>query len=280
MYYDGVGKDVDITALPSSFLKQINAGSDCMNHKSFCLKRNIGYREIIVNSKIFNKFYEIINPDYQDIIAIPDGCVDIEFLWKGDRAEAYVCGSPLTGRVSGIGRYDRCFGIRFNPGAVPECFKKRMVQIVNNRCELKEFMRLDEMQPALSRLETLEERTDYFLANFKLQEEIQTNVITSFIIRAVREESGFINITELVNTTGYSHCYVDRIFKNNVGVSVKKYASIIRLQQAIDIVKENKEDEVYERLGFYDQAHFIHEFKRFTSITPTVFLKMNEIAIV
>lgn len=251
-----------------------------MNHKSFCLKQNIGYREIFANSKVFNKFYEIINPNCQDIISIPDGCVDIEFVWKGDTAGAYVCGSTLSGRVSGIGMYDKCFGIRFNPGAVPECFKKRMPYIVNNRCELKEFMNAGEMQQELVKKATLEDKMDYFLAHFKLQDEIQTNIITSFIIKAVREESGYINVTELVNTTGYSHCYVDRIFKNNVGISVKKYAGIIRLQQAIDIVKDNKEDEVYERLGFYDQAHFIHEFKRFTSITPMVFLKMNEIAIV
>lgn len=251
-----------------------------MNHKSFCMKRNIGYREIVLNSKIFNKFYEIVNPEYQDIISIPDGCVDIEFVWKGDTAGAFVCGSALSGRISGIGMYDRCFGVRFNPGAVPECFRKSMSQIVNNRCRLEEFMPTKEMLRVLHKMDTLEEKIDYFLLHFKLQEEIETNIITSFIIKAVKEESGFINIAELVNTTGYSHCYVDRIFKNNVGVSVKKYANIIRLQQAIDIVKDNKEDEVYERLGFYDQAHFIHEFKRFTSITPMVFLKMNEISIV
>jgi AraC-like DNA-binding protein len=168
----------------------------------------------------------------------------------------------------------------FNPGAVPGCIKKRIFQIVNNRCELIEFMNPVEMQLALSKNQTLEDKVDYFLRNFKLQEEIKTDNITSFIINAVRDESGFINVKELVDTTGYSHGYVDRIFKNNVGVSVKKYASIVRLQHAIDIVKDNKEDEVYERLGFYDQAHFIHEFKRFTLITPMVFLKKNEVAIV
>lgn len=251
-----------------------------MNHKSFCLKRNVGYREIIVNSKIFNKFYEIDNPDYQDIVSIPDGCVDIEFLWKGDSSVAYVCGSTLSGRVSGIGNYDKCFGVRFNPGTVPACIKKRLFQIVDNRCDLSEFLNPVEMQLTLRKNQTLEDKVDYFLTNFKLQEEIETDNITTFIINAVRDEAGFINVKELVDTTGYSHGYVDRIFKNNVGVSVKKYASIVRLQHAIDIVKDNKEDEVYERLGFYDQAHFIHEFKRFTSITPMVFLKMNEIAIV
>lgn len=251
-----------------------------MNHKSFCMERNIGYDEIIVNSKIYNKFYEIRNPGCQDIISIPDGCVDIEFLWKGDALEAYVCGSLLRGRKSGIGAYDTCFGIRFNPGAIPNCFKKHMTYIVNNRCELKDFMELEGVQEGLQKQLPLADKVEYFLKHFMELEVMEPNVITSFITKVIKEEEGCVNVSKLIDVTGYSHCYVERIFKNNVGISVKKYASIIRLQQAIDIVKDNKRDEVYERLGFYDQAHFTHEFKRFTSITPTVFSKMNELAIV
>ena len=43
---------------------------DSMKHKSFCMKSDIGYQEIIVNHKVFNKFYEINNPNGQDIEVI------------------------------------------------------------------------------------------------------------------------------------------------------------------------------------------------------------------
>lgn len=251
-----------------------------MNYKSFCMKRNIDYKEIVVNNRVFNKFYEISNPDCQDIINIPDGCVDIEFLWKGEAVSAYVCGSLLSGRMAGIGMYDRCFGVQFNPGVIPECFRKHMTYIVNKRCELKKFINLEELQETLSKELSLKDKADYFINNFKEQVIIETNSITTFITKAIKQEDGYINITELISTTGYSHCYVDRIFKNNMGISVKKYANIVRLQQAIEIIKDNKADEIYERLGYYDQAHFIHEFKRFTSITPSMFIKMNEFSIV
>lgn len=251
-----------------------------MNYKSFYMKRNIDYKEFVVNNRAFNKFYEINNPAGQDIITIPDGCVDIEFLWKGDYVSTYVCGSLLKGRKSGIGTYDKCFGVRFNPGTIPECFKQHMQNIVNNRCELKSIMNLEDMQVALGKKLSLEDKAVYFMKNFKEQETIETNSITTFITNAIKQENGFINIKELINATGYSHCCVDRVFKSNVGVSVKKYASIIRLQQAIDIVKINKGDEIYERLGFYDQAHFIHEFKSYTSITPAMYVKMNEFSFV
>jgi len=251
-----------------------------MNHKSFCIKRGTGYREIIVTNQVFNKFYELNNLNGQDIISIPDGCVDIEFVWKGQQIEAYVCGCILNGKLSGIGNYEKCFGLRFNPGSIPECFKKEMNTIINSRRKLGDFMDVKEMLAMLSQQLTMEERVDYFINYFQNRVKIEPNIIATLIMKKVKEESGFINVTDLVNTTGYSHCYIDRVFKSNVGLSVKKYASIIRLQQAIDIVRENKEHEIYDRLGFYDQAHFIHEFKRFTLITPSVMHKMKEIMIV
>jgi AraC-type DNA-binding domain-containing proteins len=251
-----------------------------MNHKSFCIKRGVGYREIIVNNRIFNKFYELENLNGQEIISIPDGCIDIEFVWKDNMPEAYVCGCILNGKISGIANYDKCFGMRFHPGYIPECFKKEMNTIINSRRRLEDFMDVSEMIAVLSQDLTFKERVDYFINYFEKQVKIEPNMIATLIMKRVKEESGYLNITNLVNTTGYSHCYIDRVFKNNVGLSVKKYASIIRLQQAIEIVRENKENEIYDRLGFYDQAHFIHEFKRFTLITPTVLLKMKEIEIV
>ncbi len=251
-----------------------------MNHKSFCIKRGTGYKEIAVNNSIFNKFYEFDKLNGQDIISIPDGCVDIEFVWKGDQIEAFVCGCILNGKISGIGNYDKCFGIRFNPGNIPECFKKEMNTIINSKRRLSDFMNIKDMIYILNQNLTMEERVNSFMTYFENHVKIEPNIIATLIMKKVREESGFINVTDLVNTTGYSHCYIDRVFKSNVGISVKKYASIIRLQQAIEIVKENKETEIYERLGFYDQAHFIHEFKRFTLITPSVLHKMKEIIIV
>ncbi len=54
------------------------------------------------------------------------------------------------------------------------------------------------------------------------------------------------------------------------------------MQKALELLtKENKTDcEIYDRLGYYDQAHYIHEFKRFTSLTPNAYRKNKELVIV
>ena len=59
---------------------------------------------------------------------------------------------------------------------------------------------------------------------------------------------------------------------HNIGMSIKQYSDIIRIQQAIYGIETNNLDFIYENLGYYDQSHFIRDFKRYTLLTPSRFL--------
>ena len=46
-------------------------------------------------------------------------------------------------------------------------------------------------------------------------------------------------------------------------------------KRQIYYLQNNLTYEIYERLGYYDQAHFIKDFKKNTSLTPNKFGKVN-----
>lgn len=70
-----------------------------MNFKTFYINRHqISYQEILLDDPVFEKFYLLENPTRADIIAIPDGCVDLQFTWETDVCRGYVCGSFLQGK--------------------------------------------------------------------------------------------------------------------------------------------------------------------------------------
>jgi len=65
---------------------------------------------------------------------------------------------------------------------------------------------------------------------------------------------------------------MQRIFKERTGLSPKKYADIIRFQHAVEFIgKTEKLTTAAYETGFYDQAHFVKEFKRFTGLSPSEF---------
>ena len=242
-----------------------------MNIKTFCMARGIAYQEWNVTDSMVHKFYEITNPGREQIVGIPDGCIDIQCVWKSGRQDISVCGSFVEGAVSKTGTYERCIGIKFNPGVVLECFQGRMEEIVNSRCKLELLFRDTEQLLEIMRMELkLQEKAQILLRALRGRTIMQQHALVPYMIQQIQVARGYINIGELVDSSGYSQRYTERIFKESIGFSVKKYAGIIRMQNALNMLADGEDNfgEIYEELGYYDQAHFIHEFKKFTMLTP------------
>lgn len=64
--------------------------------------------------------------------------------------------------------------------------------------------------------------------------------------------------------------FIER-FKEDVGVTPKRYCRIRRFQQAVTLAHQQPEDwsQVALDCGYFDQAHFIHDFRSFSGVTPT-----------
>jgi AraC-like DNA-binding protein len=64
-----------------------------------------------------------------------------------------------------------------------------------------------------------------------------------------------------------------------VGLSPKQLGKVIRLQAALKMLLNQKNGnltQVAYESDYYDQAHFIKDFKDFTGINPKEFLKDEE----
>lgn len=240
-----------------------------MNTKTFCIPDNVRYKEKILNEGLFYKVYEIINPKKVDFITIPDGAYDIQCLWKNEVLEIKVSGSCKKGFLTDTAGYDRCVGLRFKPGIVPECFKGRIKDIINNHQSISNFIEIGEVN--INYNSTKEDILDYFNRKIARYNLFEDNEIVNYIIDNIYNSNGCINIADLVYDIGYSHRHIDRTFKNYIGFSIKNYANIIRMQNALNFMISGKENDIYDKLYYYDQSNFINNFKKFTSVTPLKF---------
>jgi AraC-like DNA-binding protein len=146
-------------------------------------------------------------------------------------------------------------------------------------CDRKCLAYIDDIQNISSMLQNeddFEKMVDIFMDNFRYDRHFadKKNIIAS-IAGIIHKGKGNINIAKIAEEVGYNQRYLDRVFKEAVGVSMKKYAEIIRIQKAIYYLQNSLTYEIYERLGYYDQAHFIKDFKKNTSLTPSRFERAN-----
>ena len=98
---------------------------------------------------------------------------------------------------------------------------------------------------------------------------------TSAVIAAA---AGAVTIGDLSVTAGVSSTHLARRFKELVGVTPKRLARAYRFAAtvlAIDPAGPVDWVDLAGRAGYFDQAHFGHEFRSFTGLTPTRYVEVR-----
>jgi AraC-like DNA-binding protein len=91
----------------------------------------------------------------------------------------------------------------------------------------------------------------------------------------IRNTSG-IRIEDISNLVFISQRQLEREFKNKVGISPKHYLRITRINEIISFLNAHPVTNLVSvayHFGYFDQAHFINDFKRITGKIPSMFTK-------
>lgn len=202
-------------------------------------------------------------------IAPPDGCVSL-FMCKNASHRFQFIGllGPQLSMLETTFMPDSVFwGIRFFPGAFP-CFFDQNIEMLPKQGEL---LPQDEwFGPCLENLApdfedaTLFERT---LLKVKRKEPDQE---VSKVVREIIKTEGQCKVADLVQQAFVSERQLQKRFRKAVGLSMKELARVFRLRAALVqlVLQEQGILDISFDKGFYDQAHFLHEFQIFARQKP------------
>lgn len=94
-------------------------------------------------------------------------------------------------------------------------------------------------------------------------------------VKFIYQSKGTIRIKELSERLFISQSPLEKRFRKIVGTTPKKFASVVRFNSVLDSLGKTKSlsDICYEN-NFFDQPHFIKDFKKFTGDTPENFKRL------
>jgi AraC-like DNA-binding protein len=102
--------------------------------------------------------------------------------------------------------------------------------------------------------------------------DIETDKLIVAAVKLIYDTRGTIRIKELNEKLFISQSPFEKRFRKTVGTTAKKFASIIRFNSVINNMTGTRSlTEICYENNFFDQAHFIKDFKQFTGDTPEQF---------
>lgn len=237
-----------------------------------------------------------VAPQKQTIV--PDGCMEMIFH-HADLYRQYTEGecSYVQPRCFVIGQLTRpleieptgvtgIFSVRFHPeGFLP--FATLPIRQMENRAVALERLFGGEgqelEQKVLNAAGTLEriKLIERFLLRRLTDSETIDRIVKS-TVEILLTANGQLSVGELSRQTQINRRQLERKFSEAIGLSPKQLSKTIRLQAALKMLLSRK----YTRLttlayegDYYDQAHFIRDFRELTGFTPKEFygdqLKMS-----
>ncbi len=231
-------------------------------------------------------------PPFRRERIVPDGSNVLVFNFGGPIAidDHWVLKKTLFGGINshyhtlnyqpGTTRHIQA-GVIFKPGGAYPFVQQPLIAFKNTNVETSDFndRYFDEVYEQIGEISDPRRRIARLtqLLSDRLNKNFEDNLTPQLInlIRKYPEKS----IEDIAQKTGYCRTHFNRLLGKFAGTNAKGLQKIFRLNQAMRAMQKMGKDQnltaiTYE-LGYYDQAHFIHDFKAMTGMTPREYYQLQ-----
>jgi hypothetical protein len=237
--------------------------------------------------------------DVQRQLIIPDGCIEMIFI-LGDDIKRYTSEDEfiLQPREMVLGQisdsfyieptgYVNSFAVRFYPYGFASFVPTSIKKLANKETPIELLFGKEtskHLGQKIMRATDTEKRIEIiegFLLD-KLNDKATIDNIVKTTIDAMFSTRGSTPINAILKDDLSKRRQLERKFIRQIGISPKQLGKVIRLQTALKMLL-NKQSASFTEIAYeseyYDQAHFIKDFKEFTGTTPKEFLKDDKMVL-
>lgn len=198
--------------------------------------------------------------------------------------EAYLFGQPTCPRIittneSGID----ILGVKFRPLGITKITGINMEYMADQIIPAEDIwgneleLLCDQMQSASSLEQTISV-LEKFLVKKYLNTSLHYRVENAQnALTLITSTNGTLDVKTLQSKTNTSRKTLERTFEHYLGISPKLYSRIVRFNAVKEVLDSKlvipNLTAVAHDFGFYDSSHFAADFKRFSGITPSAYLK-------
>lgn len=210
---------------------------------------------------------------------VSDGCIDV-FFNNNNLKESFVMGFCRKYKEFPIGKAFNYIGIRFLPSVFSLVFKIDAKTLSNKDQELKHI--LPKIANSITTIihpseafSSVVEKLNKIVEPYILDKTFNFDIRFLKALHLIFKTSGNIE-TENGLDIGLCPRQLRRVFNYYIGTTPKAFSKVVRFQHFLNMKPSSqslKSQKLFFDVGFYDQAHFIKDFKTFYGVTPSQAIK-------
>jgi AraC-like DNA-binding protein len=235
-------------------------------------------------------FWSLDDEEQQETVkqkVLPDGCMEMIFHYGDLYLQFFEDGSniiqPRSFVFGQITKYieiaptgiSGIIAARFLPDGISPFLNTPLTSLENKAVPVKDLFREEgvNLEVQVLNANDNEERIkliETFLLS-KLTERRTIDSITKSCVDIIFQSQGKIGSTELADKMNISRRNMERKFTSAIGMSPKQLARVARLQATLKMLEQKDSTtltEIAYENGYFDQAHFIKDFREFTGMSP------------
>lgn len=174
--------------------------------------------------------------------------------------------------------------VRFSAIGAYHFFGMPMKEIANAEVGLRNIWPelAGEVEERINLAKTTHQRSQ-ILQHYLLLQLSRNSYVDSTIdccVQEIKKAKGQLSVDALANQVGVSNRQLVRRFDKCIGLSPKEFIRITKFLSSLDMMRYAKDQSLTEIAvdsGYYDQAHFIHDFREFSGMTPTDYLASSHV---
>jgi AraC-like DNA-binding protein len=220
---------------------------------------------------------------------LPDTSIVLAFRFKGSVSykehdnnhnlpSSVITGLRKSPRLICYSDKAACLLVIFKEGGAAAIFKEPLHELFGQSLSLDELIprnQLQRIEEQLNEADNNQQRisiVERFL--FSMLNERGTDQLIDHAIKQIKMAKGDIKIRNMVRSLPLSLDPFEKRFRRVVGISPKQFADIIRLRNLIDHYSASESlTNMALTSGYFDQAHFIKDFRSFTGLAPQQFFR-------
>lgn len=217
--------------------------------------------------------WNVASPGVSEVLSYPSVHVVSE---NGEARVVGVVRGRFTRRIEGQGEV---FGIKFHPGMFRAFSPEPAFRLTNRTRPLGDELGEGGRSLGARMLELGSELERATHAERVLSEanpkRAPNALLARDIVLRVRSDSALSSVAAVAGAAGLSERALQRLFRDFVGVSPKWVVRRFRLQEAAErlATEDATVASVAAALGYFDQAHFVRDFKSVVGRTPIDYVR-------